>query len=67
MSFTHQIATPIPTSNLLSSSHSDDEGDSKGEIATNDAMLYIGSLAYSPIPFTLFATFQKLFMHIFFF
>lgn len=44
ISFAHQTTTPIPTSNLLPSSHLDDDGDSKGEIATNGTMLYIGPL-----------------------
>jgi len=42
----HQIVTPIPISTLLLSSHFDDDGDSKGEIATNDAMSYTNFLAY---------------------
>lgn len=66
MSFTHQIATPIPISNLLSSSHLDDKGDSKGEIATDNAMLYIGFSAYFPIPFTLFRYLSKTFSAYFF-
>ncbi len=33
-------------SNLLPSSHSNDDGDSKGEIAPSGKMLYIGSLTY---------------------
>jgi hypothetical protein len=45
ISFPHQATTPIPTSNLLPCSYSDDDGDFKGEITTNGTMLCNSPLA----------------------
>ncbi len=64
---THQIVTPIPISNLLSSSNSNVEGDSKGEIATNGQCYTLVLQPIFPIPYTLFIAFQELFLHIFLF